>query len=476
MQFTVKMGGQARQRQTKNRASGLAVVMLGAFDGLAETGDTPHQGAPAVHPIDIDTLDIRMAKLQPSTSLSLDSVDDQSGISIRFACLDDFHPDRLLEQLTAHALSTDNSPVVIEAQRPARSPLSREGQTDAESEQDALSRLLGERPLNVEQKKTGGSKLSASRQSMIKELVQRIAENASEERDTKSPEFQTNGIHENQNTTRLLRKLLHDKSFQALEAGWRAVDWLIRSTEPDPAIRFYILNMSRRKLAHERAEHEIPTTSPLYCTLRDLQGRDDLSEFDFLLLDQHQYGLSPDDIATLEWLGSLVDNFDGTLLAGADSSFMKSDIESSDAIEAWQNFRQRTSSTSMALFYPQVLLRLPYGSQTDPVEGLDFEELDASWTIDDLLWGNPAYAALILMIRQWMDQADTDTPTLLTDLPAYSYKRDGDYRLQPCTKTLLGESEIDHLLQLGLVPLIGSASNNTIKIPWYQHLGSPSGW
>jgi type VI secretion system protein ImpC len=123
-----------------------------------------------------------------------------------------------------------------------------------------------------------------------------------------------------------------------------------------------------------------------------------------------------------------------------------------------------------------VLLRLPYGSQTDPVEGLDFEELDASWTIDDLLWGNPAYAALILMIRQWMDQADTDTPTLLTDLPAYSYKRDGDYRLQPCTKTLLGESEIDHLLQLGLVPLIGSASNNTIKIPWYQHLGSPSGW
>jgi predicted component of type VI protein secretion system len=472
MQFTVKMGGQTNQHQMKDRANGLAIVMLGAFDGKAGSGDTPIEGSPTVHPVDLDTLDIRMEKLQPSISLCLEHQAGLSKIDLNFSNLDDFHPDRLLEQLAAHTSTTYGDPEVFDDQPAAKLPPMSRGPTDTESERDTLSRLLGERPLSVEQNKTGGSNLSAAKKSMIEEVVQRIAQHASGEQDTQRAESQTNGARENHNQTKLLRTLLHAKAFQGLESSWRAVDWLIHTTEPDPAVRFYILNMSRDKLERERADHEKPTTSPLYDMLLDLQARDDLFGSELYLLDQHQYGLAPEDIATLEWLGSLLGSLDGSLLAAADSSFMNAEVESDDLIELWQNFRQRTPSQRVALLYPQVLLRLPYGSQTDPIQSVEFDELNDRWTVDDLLWGNPAYAAVILMIRRWSEQPDSDSPVLLTDLPVYSYQRDGEYQLQPCTKTLLKESEIDQLLKLGLVPVIGSRSSNAIKIPWYQHIGS----
>jgi type VI secretion system protein ImpC len=476
MQFSVKMGGQTRQRQTKDRENGLTIVLLGAFDGMAESRDIPIEDSPTAHPIDLDTLNTRLAKLHPSTVFSLDTQAGESQIDLHFTNLDDFHPDRLLEQLAAHVSTTNGEPTLINDQPAAIPPAIGEGPTETESEQATLSRLLGARPLSAEQSRTGGSNLSAAKQSMIKEVVQRIAENASEGQDRETVESQSSGAGEDQQRTRFLRKLLHDEAFQGLESAWRAVDWLIHSTEPDPAIRFYILNMSRIKLEYERAEHEKPTTSPLYDILRDLQARDDFSRSELYLLDQHQYGLTPDDIAALEWLGSLVSSLEGRLLAAADSSFLNAELESDDTIKLWQNLRQRTPSKSIALFYPQVLLRLPYGSQTDPIQSVDFEELDESWRVDDLLWGNPAYAALILMIRDWMEQTDTDSPTLLTDLPAYSYKRDGEYQLQPCTKTLLKESETNQLLKLGLVPVIGNRSSNAIKIPWYQHIGSATSY
>ncbi|MFC1365488.1 MAG: hypothetical protein G8D61_17725 [gamma proteobacterium symbiont of Ctena orbiculata] len=61
----------------------------------------------------------------------------------------------------------------------------------------------------------------------------------------------------------------------------------------------------------------------------------------------------------------------------------------------------------------------------------------------------------------------------MTDLPAYSYQSEGERHLQPCTKHLLHEQQIDLLLKLGLVPVVGSRNRNAIQIPWYQHLVLP---
>lgn len=471
MHFSIRLGGREQWHQSRSQGRGLAIFMLGAFDGREDEDNVTVDAPPSLHPVDIDTLNRPFEKIHPSIDLSLDE-DPHHTISFRFTCLDDFHPDRLLDHLAAYLSTADPAPVVAEDRRKPRLQSADTGSTETETEQDTLSRLLGDRPLSAEQGKRDGATLSGPKKSMLEAVVRRIAENASETHATESGGSQKTGDDNIQDQARLLKNLLHDKAFQRLEANWRAVDWLIHSIEPDPAIHFYILNISRSDLAQTRLNHEIPATSPLYHLLRDRYEREGLTDCDLIFIDEHHYGLNQDDIAALDWLGSLVGHFNGRLLAAADSSFTAPGAGPADTAEAWREFRQRPPSTRIALLYPQVLLRLPYGSKTDPIQGFDFEELDETWHTDELLWGNPAYAALILTIRRWMELGDGEQASLLTDLPAYTYKCEGEYQLQPCTKSLLRKSEIDQLLNLGLVPVIGSRNSNTIQIPWYQHIGS----
>jgi predicted component of type VI protein secretion system len=467
MKFSFELGSQAHWNQSPDHTNGLTVIILGAFDGRAETFKTSNENTPSIHRVDIDSLDELIAKLQPSITLSLDIGLDHPQ-RFRFASLEDFHPDRLIDQLPAFGPESDSE---VAPDSDQQAPIKTQGAIETESEQDTLSRLLGQRPLSVEQRKVDGSTLSTGKKSVIKEVVRRMAENASVTNETKTSELHASEDHHAQNQARLLRHLLHNETFQALESSWRALDWLIHSTEPDPAIRFYILNMTRAELENERLYHEVPTTSILYHKLRDLYERDGLSSAELILLDQHPYALNQDEIGALDWLGSLVANFDGGLLAGTDSSFSDAIDESDDTVKAWHEFRQQTTSARIALLYPQVLLRLPYGSQTDPIDSFDFEELDDACTNDELLWGNPTYALLILKIRRLIEQGNEDQATLLTDLPAYTYTCEGESRLQPCTKILLREPEVDRLLKLGLVPVIGSPKSNIVQIPCYQYLG-----
>ncbi|MEW8507100.1 MAG: type VI secretion system contractile sheath large subunit [Candidatus Thiodiazotropha sp.] len=473
MHFSVKLGKQGQGDRPGKPAKGFTVIMLGTFGGGTGTGNPLNEGVASLHPVDIDTLDALIAKLQPS--LTIGERDDHS-ISLSFNSLDDFHPDGLLEQLGGYRLST---PVVTtdapseSAQEATGLSGTSEASDESESAQATLSRLLGERPLTVEKQQQTGSTITSAKKAMIENVVRRIAENATEHSESLTVESSSPDGLQSDDRADSLRSLLHLEAFQQLEACWRSVDWLLHSTEADPAVRFYILNMPRDLLHQQRSDHPDPKSSPLCRLLNERIERDTASESDFILIDNHCYGPDHGQIAMLEWLGSLVDRYDGTLLAGADSSLLVGDASAEDHLTAWQAFRTRPMATRISLLYPEVLLRLPYGPSTDPVQSFSFEELEESWSIDELLWGNPAYAALILQINQRMNEGAGEQPSLLTELPAYSYQSEGERHLQPCARHLLSERQIERLLKLGLVPVVGSRNRNVIQIPWYQHLALP---
>ncbi|MEW8631582.1 MAG: type VI secretion system contractile sheath large subunit [Candidatus Thiodiazotropha sp.] len=473
MHFSLKLGEQGDSNQRRRIGKGFTVVMLGAFGGGSGARKPPSEETTSLHPVDIDTLDDLIATLQPT--LTLAEGEEENPLTLRFAAMDDFHPDGLLEQLgdyrdtTSEATVDDLSTATMEKEVSRESGLA----DDSESEQATLSRLLGKRPLSVEQRQQTGSSTTVPRKAMIEDVVRRIAETATVMNEPVSTEGGSAQGERADERAGLLRSLLHLEAFQRLEASWRSVDWLLHATEPDPAIRFYVLNITRGELQRQQADHAEAKSSPLHHLLRERIGGEDASESDFILIDNHHYGPDRANIAMLEWLGSLVDQFDGTLLTGADSSFMADTAATDDRYREWQRFRASPSAARIALLYPDVLLRLPYGATTDPLQAISFEELMAPWTIDQLVWGNPAYAQMILLLNQWTDQGEREQPSLLTDLPAYSYQSEGERHLQPCTKHLLHEQQIDLLLKLGLVPVVGSRNRNAIQIPWYQHLVLP---
>ncbi|MCG8060649.1 MAG: type VI secretion system contractile sheath large subunit [Candidatus Thiodiazotropha endolucinida] len=473
MHFSVELGKKTDRNHIQDSAKGFTIVMLGSFGGGTGTGNPITESGPSLHSIETDTLDKKIEKLHPSLTLLGDSGQQ---ITLRFKSLDDFHPDVLLDQLA------DYRPVTAEQQtltssdhRTEEISADDERSDENESQKETLSRLLGQRPLSVEQQQESGSSLNNAKQSMIADAVRRLAENASgvDQSDT-SDESPADTLDETDKTI-LLRSVLHNESFQKLEASWRSVDWLLHSIEPDPSITCYLLDIRRSELELERSSHTEPTTSSLYRVIRETLERRDLLESSFILIDNHHYGPDQESTKMLDWLGLLMDRFDGTLLAGSASSFLNDQVKFGDTFNAWHTFRKQPSARRIALLYPEMLLRLPYGSTTDPIQSLSFEELNQNWTIDEMLWGNPAYAQAVVLINRWMTEGDTVQASLLTDLPAYTYQSEGERHLQPCTKLLLNEQQIEQLLNLGLVPVIGSRNRNTIQLPWFQHLGFSSG-
>ncbi len=466
MHFSINLGREQQWNSDRKPTEGFTIVMLGNFTGNTQRDNPPSGESPQLHRVDIDTLDKLIAKLEPSLTLSADG-DTTRSITLNFKHLEDFHPDEIMNQLGDYPLSptADLNKDTTEVSADEKAAES-DRATGGESEASTLSRLLGDRPLSLEQEKAAASSLSPAKKSMIESVVNRLAETATASNLPMATQSESGDETRETYKSQVLRALLHLVAFQELEANWRALDWLLHSTEPDPAIRFYVGNISRAELAQQQSSHGDPVNSPLYRKLQELHS----SEFDFILIDDHAYGPVHEDMAMLDWLGSLIARFHGILLAGSDSRFMDDEDDLGDAFNEWQTFRTRPSSTRISLLYPQVLLRLPYGAATDPVQSLPFEELQAHWTTEELLWGNPAYAQLILMINQWTNQGETEQPNLLTDLPAYTYQSEGESHLQPCTRYLFHEQQIDHLLKLGIVPLIGSRNRNAIQIPWYQQL------
>ncbi|MES9829104.1 MAG: type VI secretion system contractile sheath large subunit [Candidatus Thiodiazotropha sp.] len=473
MHFSVGLGRKADRHHTRESAKGFSIVMLGAFGGGTGSANPISESGPSLRSIEVETIDKQIAILQPSLTLVGDS---NQQITLRFKSIDDFHPDGLLEQLA------DYQPVTCK-QQTQTTPDDRskevsgvvEGSDGDESQQETLSRLLGQHPLSGKRQQELGSSLSSAKQSMIADAVRRLAENASgANQSDASDEPPADTIDETEKTI-LLRSVLHNASFQKLEASWRSADWLLHSIEPDPSIKCYLLDIRRSELELERSSHTEPTTSSLYRVIMETLERQDLLESSFILIDDHNYGPDLESTTMLDWLGLLIDRFDGTLLAGSSSSFLNDQVKSGNSFNAWHAFRKQPSARRIALLYPETLLRLPYGSATDPVQSLSFEELNQNWTIDEMLWGNPAYAQAVVLINRWMTEEDTVQASLLTDLPAFTYQSEGERHLQPCTKQLLNEQQIEQLLNLGLVPVIGSRNRNTLQLPWFQHLGFSSG-
>ncbi|MEL0587592.1 MAG: type VI secretion system contractile sheath large subunit [Candidatus Thiodiazotropha sp. (ex. Lucinoma kazani)] len=466
LNFSVELGKRPHQKSIRGpEKSSLSVVILGSFSGGTGTGNPLSELTPSLHKVDIDTLDRVISQLQPTLDIALN--DRGQSLKIEFSCMEDFHPDQLCARLDLfHTLGNDDE-VIGSGEA---TPVNGEKPGQGESDQQTMSRLLGKRSLNVEQHQSDTSAISDSKQSKIEEVVRRLAEIPSHYDKQNEPKADNLHPDPSQKTTTLLRYLLHSEAFQMLEASWRSIDWLLRSTEPDMAIHFYLLNTPRQVLEKDLLTSDDPHSSLIHQLIQQQVMDGTPSEVDFILMDNHSYTPNEHDLMMLDSLGRLVNSFNGRMFTAADKCFYGDEDSDKFDLEAWHTFRETPIACRISLLLPRTLLRLPYGADTDPIESFPYEELDDSWRIKELLWGNPAYAQLILLVQQWMSDNPSDD-SIIADLPAYTYQQDGEQYLQPCTELLLEERQIHRLLDLGLIPIIGSRKTNSIQLPWFQTLG-----
>jgi type VI secretion system protein ImpC len=433
LKFDLAFGRPGRRRDD---AEPMRLLLLGDFRGSAVSERPPLARRPTQQ-VDIDTLDDVLQRLGPRLDLAAGE--------IRFRQIDDFHPDQLYARLD-----------LFQALRNKRAK-------PPEDLDDLFGRLLGRET----QSSTAPAPASGLDALIHKVVASHIV------KDT-SAQTQAYGAAVDAAIAEQMRSLLHDAAFQSLEAAWRGVHWLISSLELDENLQLHLLDVSRAELLADivAAKGQLTETG-LYQALvdrwRNVPGAPGWSAF--IVLDR--FGPSDADIGLLAALGLIASQAGGPLLGDANLALSGDDDV---ALAGWRALRRSEAAPWIALAAPRVLLRLPYGKRSDPVESFAFEEFPGPPAHEEFLWGHASLAMALLIgrgftARGWTMELGDERE--IGDLPAFTFTRNGEQEMQACGERFLTEGEIQKLIDAGLVAIASRRDRNAVVAIRFQSISEP---
>jgi type VI secretion system protein ImpC len=434
LEFDLGFGRSGRRRDDGDP---MRVLVLADFSGRAAAERPPLASRPTQR-VDIDSIDNVMKRLAPRVTVPAGA--------LTFQQLDDFHPDRLHARLD-----------LFRGLRDARS-------APAAASDELLGRLLGKSADTAPPAAAPASGIDALIRSVVAPHIVK---------DT-SAEQAAHLTAVDAATSEQMRALLHDPAFQSLEALWRGVHWLTANLELDENLQLHLFDVTRDELIADivAAGGTIAETGlhrALVDRWRNVPGGQGWS----VLVAPMRIGPSDADVGLLAALGLIASQAGGPLLAGADPALAGDDAA---VLSAWQALRRSEAAPWIGLAAPRVLLRMPYGKKSDPIEAFAFEEIAGLPAPDDFLWGDGSLAAALLIgraftARGWeMEPGDERE---IGDLPAYSFTRDGEYEMQPCAERLLTERDTQALLDAGLIPLASRRDRNAVVAVRFQSVAHP---
>jgi type VI secretion system protein ImpC len=132
----------------------------------------------------------------------------------------------------------------------------------------------------------------------------------------------------------------------------------------------------------------------------------------------------------------------------------------------------------MGLATPDILLRLPYGKQTEPLESFDFEEMAPIPDHSAYLWGNPVFVAAQLLGESFAGNGWEMVPGVRQELggmPIHAFRVEGDAHITPAVKRVYTQEQLESLLDGGFIPLLTFKGRDVVRIARFQSIAaSPS--
>ncbi|WP_437588567.1 type VI secretion system contractile sheath large subunit [Sorangium sp. So ce1000] len=202
-----------------------------------------------------------------------------------------------------------------------------------------------------------------------------------------------------------LNEILHAEPFQKLESAWRGLYYLVKNTETSQELKIRVLPATKREVFLDLERTIEFDQSSLFKKIYEEEfGTFGGEPFGVLIGDYH-FDRSPTDMTLLEKMSQVAAAAHAPFLAGASARLFDLDdfteltlprdlakIFDSSEMTKWRSFRDSEDSRYVALVLPSMLLRLPYGPETEPVEGFNFVEDVDGKDAKKYLWGNAAYA------------------------------------------------------------------------------------
>src|SRR5271157_3200073 len=224
------------------------IVILADFSGRRHR---PANSLSLGRPLRIDCDNFEMVFAQFDVTLRLPPTKAGGDeLMLRFRRLEDFHPDELLQRvgslsqlvnLRTRLLDPTSANAAVEETRELLGmPAAATGQlpsNSTETTEELLTRLLGKPAAQPPEDATAASTV----ENLIKRLVAPSIGPGSNLQQTQVVPLIEGELSKG------LRKILHNTDFQAIEAAWRGIDFLIRGTGDQ--IKSYLIDITKSELA-----------------------------------------------------------------------------------------------------------------------------------------------------------------------------------------------------------------------------------
>ena len=202
-----------------------------------------------------------------------------------------------------------------------------------------------------------------------------------------------------------VNEILHHEKFQRLEASWRNLEKLVKENDLSSSMKVRVLNCKRKEMEKDFARAPGFDQSTFFKHIYEREfGTLGGSPFTFILGDI-EFGRGAMDIQFMRNVSSVAAMAHAPFLASITPGLLDLDsfsdldrpidiarIFETSEMTAWNAPRDGEDSRYLALTAPRVLVRLPWGPDTNPVDGIDFVEDVDGEDPSNYLWGPSSWA------------------------------------------------------------------------------------
>lgn len=271
-----------------------------------------------------------------------------------------------------------------------------------------------------------------------------------------------------------LNEVMHEDSFQQLEASWRGLHYMVHQTETSPMMKIRVLNASKKDLLKDMERAAEFDQSALFKKIYT-EEYDQFGGAPFgAMIGDFEFGRHPQDMALLERISEVAAAGHTPFLSAASSGMFGlesfTDIGKPrdmskifDTVEyaKWKSFRESEDSRYVGLCVPHILMRLPYGEETQPVEAFNFEEDVDGTDHSKYCWGNAAYAFGTNLTKAFSSSGwcaairGVEGGGLVQGLPVHTFATDdGEVAMKCPTEVAISDRREKELNDLGFISLV----------------------
>ncbi|MCA9195321.1 MAG: type VI secretion system contractile sheath large subunit [Planctomycetales bacterium] len=278
-----------------------------------------------------------------------------------------------------------------------------------------------------------------------------------------------------------LAAVMHHEKFQSLEGSWRGLHYLVHESETGEMLKIRLLNCAKKELGKELEKAPEFDQSSIWKAIYENEFGMPGGEPYGLLVGDYQFDhKTPGDMDVLEGMSGIAAASFAPFITSPSSKLfglesweqlptirdLKTSFDAKEYVK-WKSFRDSDDSRYVVMAMPRTLARLPYGSQTKPVEEFDFEEVDTgpngepiAISHDNYCWMNTAY---VLAGRMTAAFSETNWCTAIRGansggkvegLPTHVVRSpDGDTDIKCPTEVAITDRREKELSDLGFLSL-----------------------